>query len=126
MKKALLSIIIAGIWIAISEFIRNELLFNAYWTAHFDSLGLIFVTLTINGILWMAWSFLLAFLIYMLLTKFSFRETLVISWIFAFLMMWITAYNLQVLPLSLLLFAVPLSIIEVWVASFIITKISKK
>jgi hypothetical protein len=34
-------------------------------------------------------------------------------------MMWVTLYNLQVLPLALLWFAVPLSLLEVTIAAWI-------
>jgi len=37
-------------------------------------------------------------------------------------MMWLVTYNLQVLPLGLLVFAIPLSVIEVGVAALIIRK----
>jgi len=37
--------------------------------------------------------------------------------------MWITAFNLQVLPLNLLILAIPFSLIEVLVAALIIKKI---
>jgi hypothetical protein len=125
MKKTILPITIAGIWITVSEFVRNEFLFKNYWINHFDSLGLRFETLPLNGILWMIWSFILAYVIYKLLQKFSFRETLFLAWLTAFVMMWITIYNLQVLPLRLLLFAVPLSVVEVAIAEVIIKKMQK-
>jgi hypothetical protein len=38
---------------------------------------------------------------------------------------WITFYNLQVLPLRLLVFAVPLSLLEIVIAELIINKIVK-
>lgn len=125
MKSSILSIMLAGLWISISEFVRNEFLFKKYWTDHYSSLGLSFETLPINGILWFVWSLLLAFIIFKLLPKFSFIETVILTWLAAFLMMWITAYNLQVLPINLLLFAIPLSIIEILVASLIIKSIRK-
>jgi hypothetical protein len=126
MKKNFLPILIAGIWITISEFTRNELLFKDYWINHFNSIGLKFETLPINGILWMIWSFILAYIIFKLLQKFSFKETILLAWLPAFLMMWITIYNLQTLPLILLLFAVPLSLLEVFIACLIIKKIFDK
>lgn len=122
MKRALGSIIAAGIWIILSEFLRNEFLFKSYWVEHFSSMGLPFETLPINGIFWLVWSFILAYVIFSLLQKFSFIKAMVLSWLTAFLMMWIALYNLQVLPLNLLLFAIPLSIIEVAVAGYIIEK----
>jgi hypothetical protein len=125
MKKAILPIALAGIWITASEFVRNEFLFKRYWVDHFDSLGLRFTTHPLNGVLWMIWSFLLAYAIFRLLQKFSFRETLCLAWLPAFVMMWITIFNLQVLPPKLLWPAVPLSLIEVAVAGAIIQKIRK-
>lgn len=119
-KKQILAIGLATLWIVISEYIRNEFLFKSFWITHFKSLGLAFETLPVNGILWLSWSFGLAFLIFKLQNKFTFNETIVLSWTCAFLMMWITAYNLQVLPLGLMIFAIPLSLIEIYVAAIII------
>lgn len=124
-KKMILKIFLTGIWITCFEFLRNEVLFKQLWTYHFATLGLKFQTLPVNGILWMVWSFGLAFIIYKLSQKFSFRETLWIAWLSAFPMMWIVAYNLQVLPLGLLMAAVPLSLIEVAVAELIMFKLFK-
>jgi hypothetical protein len=122
MKRNILSTVFAGIWVTVSEFIRNEFLFKNYWITHYNSLGLDFVTLPVNGIMWMVWSFLFAYLLYRLLHHFSLWDAVCIGWMFAFLLMWITVYNLQVLPLGLLLFAVPLSILETLVAGLIIKK----
>lgn len=124
MKKTILPISVAGIWITVSEFVRNEFLFKQYWINHFNTLGLKFETLPINRILWMVWSFALSYLIFKLLQKFSFKETIFVAWLSAFLMMWITIYNLQVLPLELLFFAVPLSFLEIVIAVLLIKKIN--
>ena len=122
MKKTIIPIIVAGIWITVSEFVRNEFLFKGYWIDFFASLGLRFETLPVNGILWMVWSFILAYVIYMLMQKFSFWETVCLAWLTSFVMMWIALYNLQVLPLGLLIVAVPLSLLEVAVAGLLIKK----
>jgi hypothetical protein len=122
MKKMVLRIMLAGLWITISEFIRNELLFKSYWVNHFEGLGLQFNTTPLNGVLWMIWSFMLTYLIYRLLQKFTFVETFIMAWLGAFVMMWIVIYNLQVLPMTLLVFAIPLSILEIVVAEFILKK----
>lgn len=121
-KLKILSVILAGLWITISEFVRNEFLLKSYWTDHYNQLGLKFETLPINGVLWMVWSFVFAFFMYKLLKKFSLKETLCISWIGIFVLMWISSFNLQTLPLKLLYFAIPLSVLEVFVAGFIIQK----
>ena len=124
MKKTILPVLFSGVWITVSEFVRNEFLFKSYWVDHYQSLNLKFQTLPLNGILWTVWSFILAYVILELLQKFSFLRTLLIAWLTAFVMMWITIYNLQVLPLMLLLIAVPLSLLEVVVAELIINKSS--
>jgi len=121
-KNKILPIIIAGIWITVSEFVRNEFLLKGYWLDHFRAMGLEFKTLPLNGVLWMIWSFALSYLIFMLHKKFSFIHTILLAWLPAFIMMWLTIYNLQVLPLALLIFAVPLSLVEVAVAVVIIGK----
>lgn len=123
MKKMTLSIVLAGIWITFSEFIRNEFLFKSYWASHFGSIGLRFETLPINGVLWMIWSFMLAYVIFKLLQKFSLKETILLSWLSAFVMMWITAHNLQVLPVRLLYIAIPLSLLEIFIAIVIIKRV---
>lgn len=118
MKKILL----AGLWVTFSEFLRNELLFKFYWVDHFDSLGLRFETLPLNGVLWMVWSFLLVYVSREFLSVFKFWKGLFLVWIMGFLMMWITIYNLQVLPVALLFFALPWSFVELYVAGTILLK----
>jgi len=123
LKKKILSITIAGIWITVSEFVRNESLLKTYWISYYNSIGLKFETLPINGILWFIWGIIFAYLIMKLYEKFSFGETIFLSWISGFVMMWITIYNLQVLPLDILLYAIPLSLVEIFVAVIIIKKL---
>lgn len=122
MKKSFVAVLLASVWIVISEFVRNELLFKYFWVDTFNNLGLTFETLPINGLLWFVWSVLLAVLIHRLLRITSQKETIILSWLCAFMMMWITVYNLQVLPLGLLIFAVPLSLLEIFVAVIILKR----
>jgi len=120
--RKLFAVVAAGIWIIISEFLRNEVLFKSYWMEHFRGLGLSFETLPINGVFWSLWSFGQAYLILRLLEKFSFPDTVLLAWLVCFPMMWLVLFNLQVLPVALLLFAVPLSLFEVVVAGWIVVK----
>jgi len=124
-SKLLLTIILPGLWITFSEFLRNEILFKYLWIEQYKNLNLVFETLPLNGVLWMVWSFGLAFIISEIREKFNTPQTLVLVWIISFPMMWITLYNLQVLPLALLFFAVPLSIIEIYIALLIPEKLLK-
>ena len=121
-KKTLLPIFIAFAWISASEFIRNQLIFRSLWTDHYNNLGLNFPMGAINGALWGVWSILFAVLIFVISRKFSIKETVLIAWSMAFVMMWIVIGNLSVLPVKLLLFAVPLSLLETYIATAIINK----
>ena len=108
-----------------SEFIRNELLFKDIWIAGFQDLGLSFPSAPINGMAWMAWSFILCAIIAILIDSFSLLKTTVIVWVTGFIMMWIVLINLGVFPTKLLTWAVPWSFAEVYVAAFIAKKYLK-
>lgn len=122
-KKTLLPVLLAAIWISISEFVRNEFLFKSYWTEHYQSLGLVFPSDPVNGAMWGLWSLLLAMLIYILAKRFTLAETTLIAWLAAFVMMWVVIANLDVLPGRLLYAAVPLSLLEAFVATWIVNKL---
>lgn len=116
-KRAVMAIVISTLWISGFEFLRNEILLKDVWVSHYNSLGLGFPSEPINGLVWGLWSLLLAIMISVLARKQTLSETVLIAWIFAFVMMWVVIGNLSVLPTNLLLFAVPLSLIEVYVAA---------
>jgi hypothetical protein len=69
--KAILAILIATIWISLSEFIRNEFLFKSYWVEHYSSMGLVFPSEMINGMVWGIWSLMFAIVIYFISRKFN-------------------------------------------------------
>ncbi|MCU0847732.1 MAG: hypothetical protein MUD12_07575 [Spirochaetes bacterium] len=123
MKKNIIAFLAAGAWIGTSEFARNEILFKSYWTDKYASLGMVFPSGTVNNAMWGAWSFMLAGLVVFLVRKLGLLESIAAAWLAAFVMMWVVAWNLNVLPLGLLLFAVPLSILEVALAALISRKI---
>lgn len=125
MKKTILPVLLATIWISISEFVRNELLLKDYWTEHYLSLGLIFPSEPINGAVWGLWSFLFAIAIYIIAKKFSLLQTTFLSWFMAFVLMWVVTGNMDVLPYEILYFAIPLSLLEAFLASLIISKLAK-
>jgi hypothetical protein len=123
LKETLLPVILATFWISISEFVRNEFLVKSYWIKHYQDLGLTFPSEPINGAAWGIWSLLFAIAIFIIAKRFSLIQTAFLSWFVAFLMMWVVIGNLGVLPYTLLLFAIPLSILESFVATLIIKKI---
>ncbi|WKZ64099.1 MAG: hypothetical protein QY315_04725 [Saprospiraceae bacterium] len=126
MKNTVLPILLATIWISISEFVRNEILLKTYWTEHYQNLGLTFPSEPINGAVWGLWSFLFSIAIYLIAKKFSLLQTTFLSWFVAFVLMWVVTGNMGVLPYNILYFAIPLSVLEAFLASFIIKKLSNK
>jgi hypothetical protein len=122
--RPVLAIVAATAWISISEFVRNSFLVHSYWTSHYTNLGYVFPEEPVNGALWGLWSLLFALAIFLISRKSSFAITFAVSWIVGFAMMWVVIGNLGVLPLGILPVAVPLSILEALLATFIILKIA--
>lgn len=122
-RRATLPVLAATIWISISEFTRNEFLLKQYWTEHYEGLGLVFPSAPINGAVWGLWSLCFAIGIYIISRKFSLLQTTFLAWLVGFVMMWLVIGNMAVLPYGILPFAVPLSLLEAFVASFIVRKL---
>lgn len=118
------AILVAGLWIGVSEFVRNQLLLADVWRDHYASLGLEFPSAPANAAVWMLWSFVFAFLLFCISRRFTLLQTAVLGWIAGFLMMWLVIWNLDVLPLATLPFALPLSALETVVASYICLKVA--
>ncbi|MEI6061199.1 MAG: hypothetical protein WCR72_10850 [Bacteroidota bacterium] len=126
LKKTILPVLLATIWISISEFVRNEFLVKSYWTAHYEKLRLIFPSEPVNGAVWGLWSLLFAVAIFIFSKKFSLLQTTLLSWYVGFVFMWVVIGNLGVLPKGILLIAIPLSLLEAFLAAFIIIKLGGK
>lgn len=124
-KKTLIPILAAAIWISISEFIRNEFLLKTYWTNHYRRMGLVFPSEPVNGAVWGLWSLLFAIAIFIISRKFNLVQTAGLAWLTGFVLMWIVVGNMGVLPFRILYYAFPLSILEAFLAAFIIVKLTK-
>ena len=124
LKNTILPIVLATLWISISEFGRNEFLLKTYWTTHFENLGIVFPSEPINGAVWGLWSLCFAIAIFTIGKKFSLVQTTLLSWFVGFVLMWISSGNMGVLPFGLLIYAVPLSLLEAFLASYIVKKLS--
>ncbi|MBX7059064.1 MAG: hypothetical protein K1X75_13440 [Leptospirales bacterium] len=122
--RKFLAVLLASVWISISEFVRNEFLLKSYWLDHYGALGVVFPSAPINGAVWGLWSLCLAIAIYFVSRKFSLRPAALLSWFFAFVMMWLVAGNLGVLPATILPFAIPLSLLESYVACWIVLRVA--
>ena len=121
---AVRAIAIAGLWIGVSEFVRNEVLLPSLWDAHYADLGLAFPRDPVNVVVWLAWSFVFAGVIFVLTRRFSLTEASALAWVVGFAMMWLVSWNLSVLPLSILPFALPLSLLEASVAAFLCLRLA--
>jgi hypothetical protein len=125
-KKTVLPILLATIWISISEFVRNTFLLHNSWIEHYKNLGLIFPELSINGAVWGIWSLCFSVVIFIFSKKYTMVQTTSLSWFVGFVFMWLVTGNLGVLPFGIIPFAIPLSLLETFLATFIIFKLSKE
>lgn len=121
-KHTVLSVLLATIWISISEFVRNEFLLKSYWTNHYEAMGLTFPSEPINGAIWGVWSLCYAISIFIIAKKFSLIQTTFLAWFVGFVLMWLVTGNMSVLPYDILPMAIPLSILEAFLAALIIKK----
>ncbi len=122
--RGALSIIAAGMWITSIEFLRNELLLKEHWTDHYESMGLVFPSGTVNGIVWTIWAFVYAGLILAVSRKFTFIQTGLLCWTAGFVLMWLVIGNMLVLPFGILYYAVPFSLVEAFAAVWLVNLIS--
>lgn len=116
--------LVAGLWIGLSEFVRNEVLLPARWDAHYAALGLTFPRDPVNVAVWLVWSLVFAGVLYALTRRFSLAATTAIGWTVGFVMMWLVTWNMTVLPLGILPFAIPLSLLETFVAAYLCLRLA--
>jgi len=67
-----------------------------------------------------------AIAIFIISKKFSFIQTTFLSCFVGFVLMWIVVWNMRVLPTGLMLLAVPLSLLETFLAGLIIQRLTRK
>ncbi len=122
--RSIIAVVLNGIWVNASEFLRNEVLLKTYWMDHYRSLGITFPSEPKNGIIWVIWGVFFALAIFLISRKFNLMQSALISWFMAFFLMWLVIFNLSVLPITILLFAIPLSLLEAFIGSYICLKIA--
>ncbi|MEI7662929.1 MAG: hypothetical protein WCK34_12040 [Bacteroidota bacterium] len=118
--KTVIPVLLATLWISISEFARNEFIVKSFWISHYQGLGLTFPSSPVNGAMWGIWSLMSAVAVFIFAKKFTLVQTTFLSWFVSFAMMWTVIGNLGVLPFGMLWYAVPLSILESFVAALIV------
>ena len=89
-------------------------------------MGLTFPSEPINGAVWGIWSLLFAIAIFIMAKKFTLVQTTMLSWFAGFVLMWVVVGNMGVFPFRILYVAVPLSLLEAFVAAFIIVKLTAR
>ena len=124
--KNILAVLSATVWINISEFVRNQFLLHSFWTDHYKKLGLVFPSEPLNGAVWGIWSLFMAISVFFLAKKFSLIQATLLVWLMAFAMMWLAIGNLSVLPFGILIYAIPLSLLEAFLATVIVRQFQDK
>ena len=121
--KTVLAVVVAGFWVGLCEFARNQLVLVSQWQNHYRGMDLPFPSKPVNGIMWMVWSFLMAGTTFTISRRFNLPQTTLITWVMGFVMMWVVIWNLSVLPIGTLPIAVPWSFVEALGAAFICRKL---
>jgi hypothetical protein len=120
-----LAVVLAGVWVNLCEFLRNQLLLSAQWQAHYRGMGLVFPAQPINAMLWVVWSFLLAGTAFAISRRFGLWQTTFLVWTMVFVMMWVVIWNLAVMPVGIVPVAIPFSFVEALGATFICRKLAR-
>lgn len=124
LSRRFTAIALTGVWVNASEFFRNELLLKSYWLDHYRAMGLVFPSEPQNGMVWMVWGFLFALALFLVSRKFDLLQTALLCWLMTFVLMWLVIGNLHVLPGGLLIYAIPLSLLESFVGAYICRKLA--
>ncbi|MBK9419252.1 MAG: hypothetical protein IPO05_14145 [Flavobacteriales bacterium] len=122
--RPIVAILSATVWISLHEFIRNQLILIDHWTAHYTSMGLTFPGDPVNGAVWGIWSMCFSVVIFFIARRSSVLETGILAWSVGFVLMWLVVGNLGMLPLSILPYAIPWSMVEVFGAVWIVKKVA--
>lgn len=124
LKGMFIPILVTGLWVNLSETLRWIFLVRSYWVEHYESMNLVYPETPINTLVWIVWGFLIAVTIFALSTKFDLFKTVFLTWLVVFVMGWLVLWNMDTLPLGILVFVVPLSLFEICVGALICTKLS--
>ncbi len=119
LRKTILPIFLTGLWINISETIRWIFLIKPFWVDYYQSMNRTLPDEPINGIIWLIWGFLFATVVFIISSKFNLLQTTFLSWFVVFIMLWIVLWNLDNLTVIILLYGVPMSLAETFVAALI-------
>jgi hypothetical protein len=111
--RTLFAVLSSTVWISVHEFLRNQWFLLDRWNAHYAALGMEFPGRPVNGAMWGLWALLFASALQVLSRRLSMLEASLVGWFFGFPLMWVVIGNLGVLPMDVLPYAVPWSVVEV-------------
>ena len=124
-RRPVLAVMLAGVWVNLCEFVRNQVLLSPQWQAHYRDMGLVFPAQAENAVLWVVWSLLQAGSAIAISRRFGLWQTTIHARVMGFVMMWVVVWNLSVLPLGILPVAVPFSFVEALGAAFLCRKLAR-
>ena len=58
MKRFWIAVVASGMWMNLSEFIRNEFVIKHMWIKGFEEIGLSFPSAPVNDLVWVIWTFI--------------------------------------------------------------------
>ena len=125
-QKAIWQILLVSIWINIFETLRWMLFAKPDIDIHFKAANLVLPDEPVNNLLWVIWGIIIAVMIYIVSKKFKVIQTTFIVCITVYVMHWIALWNFAVLPINILLLAVPLTFINVLVGALICSRFINK
>lgn len=125
-KKAIWQILLVSLWINVFETLRWMLFSKPDIDMHFKAANLVLPNGPMNNILWLIWGIIIAIMIYIISKKYKVLQTTFIVWITVYILHWIALWNFSVLPINILLLAVPLTFINVFVGALICKRLLSK
>jgi len=123
-KKVIIPIFLVGIWINVSETIRWLLVIETHWIDYYNELNLVFPNGPSNAITWMIWGFVFATIVFIISKKFKLFPATFICWFAVFVTLWIVLWNIDILPVNILWYNIPLSLLETYIAVLICNKLA--
>ena len=84
MKGFWLAVVASGMWMNLSEFIRNEFVIKHMWVKGFEEIGLSFPSAPVNGLVWVIWTFIFCAVLTALNMRFNALRSTIICWVTGF------------------------------------------
>lgn len=123
MKNAI-AILAAAVWLSLLEFLRDQYLVQSYRIEQNQLHGSMYREEPLMGSAAGIWSLFLAIYIFLVTRKLGNWYATIAAFSGCLLLMWVINGDLRVMPVRLILFAIPLILLESFIAVWIIRRIS--